>query len=253
MKLRHALRESQRDRERHHQVHDLSATKPDDAGNGHGGENFDDRVVDGVRQDGVFVGFAMAVVDFGEFVVGAALAIEELEHRHATDVFLQVRVNPGDSGADAAVGISHLDAENLRGVGDERKHSKGDERQLPIHCRHNENNSDQHKDVFENRNNARGEHLVEGVDVGGDARDQAADRILVVEADVHVLQVAEDLAAKVEHDFLSDPLHEIGLGELQNKAERDDAGVNSRKLCDAGERLGAEKPVEEPGRLMGLD
>ena len=77
---------------------------------------------------------------------------------------------------------------------------------------------DEHEEVFEDRNHAGGEHFIQGVDVGGDARDQAADRILVVESDVHALQVAEDLAAQIEHHFLAGPLHEIGLQELEHES-----------------------------------
>ncbi len=78
--------------------------------------------------------------------------------------------------------------------------------------------AEQHEHVLEDRDHARGEHFVQRVDVGGDARDQPADRILVEEADVHVLQVAEDLAAQIEHHLLSGPLHEVGLHEFQREA-----------------------------------
>ena len=33
---------------------------------------------------------------------------------------------------------------------------------------------------------------------------------------VHALQVAEDLAAQIEHDLLAGPLHQVGLEELQD-------------------------------------
>ncbi len=51
----------------------------------------------------------------------------------------------------------------------------------------------------------------------GDAGDQAADGILVVEPDVHALQVAEDLAAQIEHHLLPRPLHEISLQNSSRK------------------------------------
>ena len=46
-------------------------------------------------------------------LIGLALAIEELQHDHAADVLLQVRINAGDGDADAAIGIAHPVAENL--------------------------------------------------------------------------------------------------------------------------------------------
>ncbi len=83
---------------------------------------------------------------------------------------------------------------------------------------------------------ARSEHLVQSVDVGGDARDQPADRILVVESDMHALQVAENLAAQVEHHFLPGPLHEVGLQELEHEGEHQQAEINCRNLRDPVQR-----------------
>ena len=80
---------------------------------------------------------------------------------------------------------------------------------------------------------AGGEHLVEGVDVGGEARDQAADGIAVEEADVHALHVAEDLAAQVEHDFLAGPLHQVGLDELQAEGHDQRCEIDAGNLRDA--------------------
>ena len=44
-----------------------------------------------------------------------------------------------------------------------------------------------------------------------------ADGVAVEEADVHALDVAEDLAAEIEHDLLAGPLHEVGLDELEER------------------------------------
>ena len=67
------------------------------------------------------------------------------------------------------------------------------------------------EDILEDGEDAGGEHLVERVDVGGDAGDETADGVVIEEGGVHALQMAEDLAAHVEHDLLAGPLHEVGL------------------------------------------
>ena len=77
---------------------------------------------------------------------------------------------------------------------------------------------EEHEQVFEDRDHAGGEHLIQRVHVGGDARYQAADRVLVEEGDVQALQMAEDLAAEIEHHFLPGPLHEVGLQELEQES-----------------------------------
>jgi len=79
------------------------------------------------------------------------------------------------------------------------------------------------------------------------------DRFLVVKADVHVLQMTENLAPQVEHDLLASPLHEVGLRELQDKTQSDNARVDSPNLRDAGIRVGTEEAVQKSGGLMGPD
>ena len=177
----------------------------------------------------------MAAIDFGEAVVGLALAIEELQHDHAADVLLQVGVDAGDGDADAAVGIAHPVAENLGRHDDEGKHGKSDQRQLPVHAQHHAQDAREHEKIFEDGDHAGSEHLVQRVHVGGDARDQPTDRVLVEEGDVQALQVAEDLAAEIEHHFLSGPLHVIGLQELEQEAEDKQADVDGCDLRDAGD------------------
>ena len=93
----------------------------------------------------------------------------------------------------------------LVAIADQRQDRQRDQRQLPVHAQHDGGDAGQHKHVFEDRDHARGEHFVQRVHVGGHASDQAADRVLVVEADVHVLQVAEDLLAQIEHHHLARP------------------------------------------------
>ncbi len=80
---------------------------------------------------------------------------------------------------------------------------------------HHDGHDGEVEEVVDDGQNAGGEHFIDGVDVGGEARDQPAHGVVVKEADVHALHVAEDVAAQVEHDFLADPLHHVGLNEFK--------------------------------------
>ena len=86
-----------------------------------------------------------------------------------------------------------------------RQHGERDQRQPPAHVEHDGDDADQHEDVFEDRDHAGGEHLVQSVHIAGDAGDQAADRVLVEERDVQLLQVAEDFSPQIEHHLLARP------------------------------------------------
>ena len=107
-------------------------------------------------------------------------------------------------------------------------------------------NAGQHEDIFKNRNHARREHFIQRVDVGGHARHQPAHRVLVEKPDVHVLQVAENLPAQIEHHLLPGPLHQVGLDELQRESEDENPDVEPANLRDAGQRSVAQ-PVANPG------
>ena len=85
--------------------------------------------------------------------------------------------------------------------------------------------------VIDDGQNAASKHFIDGVDVGSDAGDEAANRVIVEEADMHALHVAEDVAAQIEHDFLAGPLHQVGLdefkkisGEQRRQVEHGEAG-----------------------------
>ena len=109
--------------------------------------------------------------------------------------------------------------------------------------------SGQHENVFEDRNHAGGEHFVQRIHVRGNACDQAPDRILVVEPDVHALQVAENLAAQIEHHHLARPLHEIGLQIFEQKTEDDQTHIHGRDLSNADVAdLGLRKESERSAR-----
>ncbi len=155
-------------------------------------------------------------------------------------MLLQVRVDTRDGDADAAVGIAHPVTENLGRHHDKGQDCKGDQRQLPVHAQHHAQDSEEHKEVFEDGNHAGGKHLIQGVHIGGDACHQASNRILVEEGNVQPLQMAEDLAAEIKHHLLAGPLHEVGLQELEQKAEDQQPDVDDRDLCNSGDGARAE-------------
>ena len=192
----------------------------------------------------------MAAIDFLEARISLAFAVEKLQHNHAADVFLQIRVDAGDSGANAAIRVTHFVAENLRRHHNQRQHRERDQRQLPVHAQHDAQNSHQHEEVFEDGDHARGKHFVQGVDIGRDARNQPADRIPVVKSHVHALQMAEDLAAQVEHHFLPGPLHEVSLQKFEHEGKTQQAKVNDGNLCDPMQGPWAQPTPQSGSRTL---
>ncbi len=223
---------------------DVVASIPDHAGNGSRRQHFDHRVINCVCHDRVFERVHVSLVDFGEFVVGTLLAVEQLQHHHAAHVFLQICIDARDGHANAAVGVTNLVAKDLGGVNDQRHDRECDQRQLGVHLQHDGDDSGENEDIFKDRDYAGGEHFVQGVDIGSDARDQASYGVFIVKADVQPLQMAEDLAAKVEHDFLAGPLHEVGLQVFEQETEEHESDVEGGDLRDADQCVAAEETVE---------
>ncbi len=124
------------------------------------------------------------------------------------------------------------------------KHRERNQRQLPVHAEHDGGNSGQNKNIFKDRHHAGSEHFVQGVYVRSNARDQAADRILIVKPDMHVLQVPEDLLAQIKHHHLACPLHEICLQVVEQKAKNDQPYIHRRDFRDPNVWVRAQKEVE---------
>jgi len=187
------------------------------------------------------------VVDGGEVAEGAGFTVEELHDAHAGDVLLREGVDLGGGNALAAVAVADVVAEELGGVEDCGDDREREQCERPAHGEHDGDDEGESEHVFKDGEDAGGEHLVEGVDVGGDAGDEAADGVAVEEGDGHALDVAEDLAAEIEHDLLAGPLHEVGLNELEAKAEGERAEEEKAELGDALGGIGAKVAREPTG------
>ena len=206
-------------------LHGPPAAVPDDEGSGARAQYLDRRVEGGVVEDGLDVGVAVRAVDPLELLEVARLPAEELHGCHAADVLLQERVDAGDLNPYTAVRLARVHPEPVRHPGDGRQDGEGDQRQAPVHPEQDDHDAGEHEDVTEDRYDPGREQLVEGVDVGGDAGHQPADRIAVVESEIEALEMAVDLHPQIEHDPLPHHLHRPCLHVLEHER----AGENEQK------------------------
>ena len=113
-------------------MHDGKAAAPEDEGDGDGGEELDDRVVEGVGEDGVGPGDFVFEVDGREVVERAFFAVEELHDAHAGDVLLRKGVDFGGGGTLRAVAGADCLTEDAGGDEDERDDGEGEQRDRPV-------------------------------------------------------------------------------------------------------------------------
>jgi len=181
------------------------------------------------------------------------LAIEELHDSHAGNVFLQEGVDPGDGGADVAVGVAHVMAEDEGHDENAGKNGKRVEREAGVHPKKEPSHDGEQEKIVDHRDDAGGKEIVQGVHIGGYARDEAADRIAVVIAHWQALQVTEDFGAHVVHGLLADTLHDADLDVLRDEIENQDEQVDNAQDRDAlpGARFGQD--AFERGRKITIN
>ena len=174
-------------------------------------------------------------VDRIEFPEALSLAVIELYDGHARDVLLQECIDLRDRNADPAVGRVDPPPRHGGCDGDQRNDRKRDEAELPVEDQDRDHDSGEREDVAKDRNNSGGEQFVEDIDVRDDAREQAADGILIVKGWRQRLQVAEDLHAHVVHDLLAGILKDVRLqggrnelGDQQNGENTGDVGKTAQ-------------------------
>ncbi len=177
------------------------------------------RIKPAVGDDGVLVGFHVVAIDLLEFGAAAGFAIEELQHGDAADVLLQIGVDAGDGDANPAVAFLHGTPELHGDQHHQRHHGQQEAGHAGAQFEHRDDDEAQHQQVAQDHQQAGGKQFVERVHVGGDAGDQAAHRIVIVEGKVQALQARHHFAPQVEHGFLSDPLHDVLLAEVAKHAE----------------------------------
>ncbi len=182
----------------------------------------------------------MLAIDVLELLAAFLLAIEQVQDGNPDNVLLQVRVDAGNGHADAPVTLRHRAAELNGGQDHERKHGQNDAGQRPAQLPHGEDHETECQHVSENRHQARREQLVEHVDVGGDASDQAAHRVVVVERDVQLLQMGHHFPPQIEHRFLADVLHDVHLGELEQEDAEKGGQIEQGHLGETCQRIGGQ-------------
>src|ERR1041385_6750954 len=224
----------------------------EDAGERQHGEEFHHRVEPVVGRDRVFVGVHVLAIDFFEFVFAAALAVEKLQHHDAGDVLLQVRADAGNGNANAAVALGDTAAEDHRGQDDQRHHGQHDRGEQRAEAEHDGEDEEKHQNVAEDVHKAGSEQVVEHVDIGGDARDEAANGIVVEEAEVEGLQVRHELAAEVEHGALAGVLHDVHLEKFGDEAAGEYTQVDDADGGETAERVGRKVRSHPRGDALGM-
>ena len=214
-------------------------------------EKLDHGVKPAVGDDGVLICLHVLAVDLLELLPAAPLTVEQLQHRHAGDVFLEVGVDPGDGHPNSPVTLGHRPPKNQGDDDHERHGGQHDGGEQRAHLEHHRHDQAEHQHVAQDGDQARGKQVVQNVDVRGDARHHASDGVVIVEAQLQALKMREEFLAQVVHDALPHQLHREGLREFQEKGEENGRQEEREgDLQDSLERVGTQVACQE-GRKLG--
>ena len=164
------------------------------------------------------VGLAVLVVELAEDLVVAWLAAEGGDGAHAADGLDELHDDAGDAFARGTERQRRAGAEPNRQGDDERQRHHRHQRQLHVEQEHQHGDADQEQHRPRQRGEAVSQQLGERVDVGGEAADDAARRVALVETQAEALEVIEQALAQFEQHLLADragQLRELVVGHAR--------------------------------------
>jgi hypothetical protein len=176
-------------------------------------------------------------VELVEALGVAVLAVEELHGLHAGEVLGQVGVRAAGAQAHGAERVADAQAQVVERHEQQRHDRQRHEREAPVDDEHVDHQADDQADVGDQADDAVGHGGLDGLDVAGDAGDQAADRGAVEEPHVELLDLAEGVAAQVVDHVLADPRHGVGVAVAQAEVEHAQAQVDQHDVQQAREPL----------------
>jgi hypothetical protein len=162
------------------------------------------------------------VVDLTEGALVRGLARERLDDAYAGDVLRQGRGDEPEALAHGAVGSRRDEAEERRRDRHEREDGERGERELPVEREEDGGRADEDEAVLEEARDPVRDELVQRLHVVGQAADDDAGAVPLVEAEREALEMPEEHVAQVGEDPLAGPAREVGLRRARRPVE--DAG-----------------------------
>ena len=164
-------------------------------------------------------------VEVVELVAEVALAVVGLDHGHPRDRLGELRRDGRDPLAHAQEREVRLHLEPPREHERGRQDHERDEAEPPVEDEEPDHRAEQREAVRDEGRQALREHVRDGVDVGGEPRDDPARLLLAEVAQRERGEVAEQVAADVEHDSLADPGEAAGEVGAERPGRRVDPDV----------------------------
>ena len=184
---------------------------------------------------------------------GARLAVGERDGGHPRDGFLQIAVDARDPLADHAVRAAHLPPEEVDRRDDDGEQRETRQREPPVDPQHDRDDARETEHVEHDGHRPSGEHLLQHVDVRGEPRDHAPDRVLVEEAHGEPLDAREERDAQVGEAPLREHHGEVLLAVVRGELGRDHREVHEPERTQAARVVPRDVAVDTDLHQVRLD
>ena len=198
-------------------------TEPQQQGDTGGRQHLHHREEDGKGPDGADVGRAVRSIVHSELLPFRGLPPEGLDDVHARHVLLDEDVDARHLVADADEGLLDGLLEDAGGHQKDRDGQEDDDRQDWVNPEHRPDDHDEPEDVADRVQQAVGKDVGDAVNVADVPRDQLSDGRLVEVLEAEARHVLEQGGAQVEGHALGDPVGPVGLPELEQGLDHDQA------------------------------
>ena len=149
----------------------------------------------------------------------ARLSGEQLDHLHAGDGLLEMRVQSGDLHPHLAERLAHLVAEDDGADRQKRHHGHRDRGQPSVDAEDHVGEERHDEQVRHQGDHAHRKHLGEVLEIVGEARHQSTDRIAIEEAHRQPLHLIEEPTTHVLDRLLAEDHHRQPPHPLQNEQQ----------------------------------
>src|SRR5690606_36553179 len=128
-------------------------------------DDFHHREKDGIRENGVDIGFAVIFIDVAEFAELTVLGGKCLYDEDAGKMLLHKSIERRHGVAHAVERFVHAFREPVSGEDQDGERRKADERQAPVFIEHHTKDGEDNKQIRHNGNDAFGKDIVGGFNV----------------------------------------------------------------------------------------
>ena len=136
-------------------------------------------------------------------------------------MLLKVGVDSRDRHANTPVAALHRSPELDRHQQDQGHHGQQQTSHAWAEFQHGRHHEAQHQKIAQDHKQSGGKQFVQSVNVGSNASNDAANRIVIVVSEIQPLHVSHQLPPQIEHCLLADPLHQVLFGEIAEHSPDD--------------------------------